>query len=91
MRQDVYAIVRDIVADVFGVRVDLLSPEVRFIEDLAASMDFEETIIACEQAFGIKIPDEEAAALETIGLLASYISARISATEDIWPPPPSAP
>lgn len=77
-----------IVADNFGEKIENLTPETRFVEDLSASLDFEETIMACEEAFGIAIPDEEAAHLLTIGLLAAYIEARLPTDETVWPPAP---
>ena len=80
--------VMEIVADNFGENSSNLSFETRFFEDLCASLDFEETIMSCEEAFGIAIPDEDAAHLLTIGLLASYIEVRLPTDETVWPPAP---
>ena len=83
--------VTEIVADNFGEKIGNLTPETHFFEDLSASLDFEETIMSCEEAFGIAIPDEEAAHLSTIGLLASYVEARLSSGGTVWPPAPKMP
>ena len=83
--------VTKIVADNFGEKIGNLTPETRFVEDLCASLDFEETIMSCEEAFGIAIPNEEAAHLLTIGLLASYIEARLLPDGTVWPPAPKMP
>ncbi len=83
--------VREIVAEGFGEPLSTLTPDTRFFEDLAASLDFEETIMSCEEVFGISIPDEEAAHLLTIGLLADYIERRLPPPSTVWPPPPKMP
>ena len=80
-----------IVADEFGEKPGDLNSETRFFEDLSASLDFEETIMACEEAFGIAIPDEEAYKLITIGLLAAYIEKRLPPDKTVWPPAPKMP
>lgn len=85
---DVLQRVNEIVAKRFGEPLETLTPGTRFVEDLSASLDFEETIMECEEAFGLSIPDEEAAQLLTIGLLASYIEGRLQADSMVWPPPP---
>lgn len=77
-----------IVAAQFGVKVGTLTAETRFVEDLHESLEFTETIMACEEAFGISIPDEEAVKLVTIGLLATYIEGRLPTAETVWPPVP---
>ena len=83
--------VMEIVAKGFGEPINSLTPDTRFVEDLSASLDFEETIMECEEAFGLSIPDEEAAHLLTIGLLADYIERRLPPPATVWPPPPKIP
>ena len=77
-----------IVADEFGEKPGDLNSETRFFEDLSASLDFEQTIMSCEEAFGISIPDEEAYKLITVGLLAAYIERRLPTDGTVWPPAP---
>lgn len=84
--------VMEIVAHTFGEPVDSLTPGTRFVEDLASSLEFEETVMSCEEAFGISIPDEEAAHLLTIGQLAADIERRLEhKTGRVWPPAPKRP
>ena len=80
--------VTEVVADQFGEQISDLTPETRFVEDLNESLEFTETIMACEEAFCIVIPDEEAASLLTIGLLATYIEMKLSPPGAVWPPAP---
>ena len=77
-----------IVAYQFGVKIDTLTAETRFVEDLHESLEFTETVIACEEAYGIQIPDEEAVKLVTVGLLAAYIEKRLPPDKTVWPPAP---
>ena len=77
-----------IVADEFGEKAGDLNAETRFFEDLSASLDFEETIMSCEEAFNIVIPEEEAYKLVTVGLLAAYIEKRLPTDGTVWPPSP---
>ncbi len=83
--------VTEIVAQGFGEPLDTLTPGTRFVEDLSASLDFEETIMDCEEAFGISIPDEHAAQLLTIGQLASHIEGCLPSPSIVWPPTPRVP
>ena len=77
-----------IAAENFGENIGDLTLATCFVEDLSASLDFEETIMACGEAFGIVIPNEEAANLVTIDLLAAYIEIKLSPLGAIWPPAP---
>lgn len=83
--------VMEIVGEQFGEKISTLSPETRFFEDLNASLDFIETMMACEEEFNIVIPDEAAVHLVTIGLLAAYIEDRLGVDTTVWPPAPTMP
>lgn len=83
--------VMEIVSDLFGEKISTLTPETRFVEDLDESLEFAETVMACEEEFGVVIPDEEAVPLVTIGLLAAYIENRLRQDLTVWPPAPSLP
>jgi acyl carrier protein len=80
-----------IVAEQFGEKIGDLMPGTRFVEDLHESLEFTETIMVCEEAFGFNIPDEEAVKLVTIGLLAAYIESRLEIDNSVWPPAPKTP
>jgi acyl carrier protein len=83
--------VMEIVAEQFGGKIGDLTPDTRFVEDLDESLEFTETVMACEEDFGINIPDEEAVKLVTIGLLAAYIESRFEVDNSVWPPAPKIP
>ena len=78
----------EIVADQFEEQISDLTPETRFVEDLDESLEFAETVMACEEVFGIVMPDEKAANLTTIGLVAAYIEVQLSPNGAVWPPAP---
>ncbi len=83
--------VMQIVAEQFGEKISDLTPDTRFVEDLHESLEFTETVMACEEEFGINIPDEEAINFVTIGLLAAYIESRFEVDNSVWPPAPKIP
>jgi acyl carrier protein len=64
----------DIVVEQLGVKLEQVTPEAKFIEDLGAdSLDVVELVMALEEEFGNEIPDEEAEKLTTVGDVIKYI------------------
>ena len=63
-----------IIVDKLGVNEAEVKPEASFTTDLGAdSLDTVELIMEFEKEFGITIPDEKAAAIQTVGDAIAYI------------------
>jgi len=66
--------VRSIIAEQLGVKLEEVTPQASFIDDLGAdSLDTVELVMALEEEFGIEIPDEEAEKMVTVGDAIKYI------------------
>jgi acyl carrier protein len=66
--------VKEIIAEQLGVKIEQVTPEAKFIEDLGAdSLDTVELVMALEEEFGQDIPDEEAEKLQSVGDVIKYI------------------
>jgi len=66
--------VRAIIAEQLGVKLEEVTPQASFIDDLGAdSLDTVELVMALEEEFGIEIPDEEAEKMVTVGDAIKYI------------------
>lgn len=69
--------VQDIVASVLGWEPSHVTPEKRLQQDLSAdSLDQVELLMACEEEFGIEIPDEDAFAWGTVADVVKYLENR---------------
>jgi acyl carrier protein len=55
-----------------------IQEETRFKEDLEAdSLDLVELVMELEDSYGIRIPDEEAVKILTVGQAADYVAAHV--------------
>ncbi|WP_233162651.1 acyl carrier protein [Glycomyces salinus] len=64
----------DILEEVAGVNPDDVADGKSFTEDLDVdSLAMVEVVVAAEEKFGVKIPDDEVANLKTVGDAVSYI------------------
>ncbi len=73
-REEVIDQVKQILIQQLGVDEAQVTPEAAFQEDLDAdSLDLVELIMELEDQFGVKIPDEEAQKIKTVGQAADYI------------------
>jgi acyl carrier protein len=65
-----------IVNEVAGVPVDDVQPDKAFVDDLDIdSLSMVEVVMAAEDKWGVKIPDEEVKNLRTVGDAVAYIQA----------------
>lgn len=68
--------VKTIIVDKLGVDESQVNPAAAFTTDLGAdSLDTVDLIMEFEKEFGIKIPDEEAEKIQTVGDAIKYIEA----------------
>lgn len=66
--------VKSIIAEQLGVKVEEVTPQASFIDDLGAdSLDTVELVMALEEEFGIEIPDEDAEKMTTVADAVKYI------------------
>lgn len=74
----VFERVQPIVVDHLGVRAEAVTEDARLEEDLDAdSLDKIELVMALEEEFGISIPDDELAAIKTVGEAVRLIEGKL--------------
>ncbi len=70
--------VKGVVSEKLNVGEDQVTTDAKFVEDLGAdSLDQVELIMALEDDFELKIPEEEAEQLTTVGSAVEYIVTKI--------------
>jgi acyl carrier protein len=74
-RQEVFERVKEVLSEQLGVEENDVTEEARFQEDLDAdSLDLVELIMELEDQFAIKISDEDAQKIQTVGQAVDYVS-----------------
>lgn len=67
--------VKKIVAENLGVKLEDVTSEASFVDDLGAdSLDTVELVMALEEEFELEIPDEEAEKISTVQNAIDYIN-----------------
>ena len=69
--------IKSIIAEQLGVKVEEVTPQASFIDDLGAdSLDTVELIMALEEEFNVEIPDEDAEKMTTVADAIRYIETK---------------
>lgn len=76
---EIFDKVRDILVEQLGVKPEDVTLEASFQDDLGAdSLDVVELIMALEEEFDIKISDDDAEKISTVGDAVEYIKAQMN-------------
>jgi acyl carrier protein len=77
-REEVFERVRDYLATELQADADLVGDGTRFKDDLNAdSLHLVELLVELEDSYGIRIPDDEAAKMETVGAVVDFVAAHV--------------
>jgi acyl carrier protein len=72
---DVLTGLAEVLEEVSGVSADKVTREASFENDLEVdSLTMVEVVVACEERFGVRIPDEALENLKTVGDAIDYIA-----------------
>jgi len=79
LMQDVQKKVAHILTDKLGIPESEITPDASFVRDLGIdSLDYAELVMEFEQSFDIKIPDNDAEKMQTIGQAVKYIGEKVA-------------
>ena len=74
-QQEILSGLAEIVNEVAGVPAADVQLEKSFVDDLDIdSLSMVEVVVAAEETFGVKIPDDDVKGLKTVGDAVSYIA-----------------
>ena len=77
--QEIQKKVTLILTEKLGISDSEITPDANFVKDLGIdSLDYAELVMEFEQAFDIKIPDDDAEKMLTISDAVQYISGKVN-------------
>jgi acyl carrier protein len=75
-REEVFKLISDHLADELDVESSAISSQTRFKEDLEAdSLDLYTLVQELEDTYGVRVSDEQAAAITTVGQAVDFVLA----------------
>ena len=78
-RTEIESKLTDLLVDELGIERDDINPDAKFEEDLDVdSLGVVELLMALEDNFGVKIPDEEAEQITTVGEAVDLVEAKLN-------------
>jgi acyl carrier protein len=81
-RNEVLELIRAHLAEELEIDPSRIQDDTRFKEDLEAdSLDLVALVQELEDRYGVRIPDDDAAKLATVGESADYVAARLEQSE----------
>jgi acyl carrier protein len=79
-REEVYELIRDHLADELDLDPGAIGQDTRFKEDLEAdSLDLYTLVQELEDTYGVRITDEQAVAITTVGQAVDFVLAHVPA------------
>ena len=73
---EVLAGIKEIVVEVAGIDANIIAMDKKFTDDLDVdSLSMVEVVVAAEEKFGVKIPDDEVTKMATVGDAVNFIVA----------------
>jgi acyl carrier protein len=76
--QDVQHKINAILIEKLGIPESQITSDASFVKDLGIdSLDYAELVMEFEQTFDVKIPDDDAEKMQTIGQAIAYIESKI--------------
>jgi acyl carrier protein len=76
--QNIQQKITAILIEKIGIVESEITPEANFVKDLGIdSLDYAELVMDFEQTFDIKIPDDDAEKMQTIGQAVKYIESKL--------------
>jgi acyl carrier protein len=76
-REEVFSAIRDHLADELEIDPDVVTEDTRFKEDLDAdSLDLYTLVQELEDSYGVRMSDEEALRITTVGLAVDFVLAK---------------
>jgi acyl carrier protein len=80
-REEILELIRAHLAEELRVDASSIHDDTRFKEDLAAdSLHLVELVVELEDRYGVRIPDDEAARILTVGQAADFVAAHAPET-----------